>query len=173
MDAIIPYLFVYLQSPNRYIIIILATACQAVTYPGVAQLVARLLWEDTPGPPHNFISGCSAAGSAPAWEKPPGQFHNFISGCCAVGSAPALGAGGPGFESPHSDHLWQKNRLKRRFFCVFCSAFSVWTIAVQRWFQGQKSGGHMSEDCHRNRQIPNPSLIGMTAVFFIADTTNS
>ena len=36
------------------------------SYPGVAQLVARLLWENTPGPPHNFISGCSAAGSAPA-----------------------------------------------------------------------------------------------------------
>ena len=68
-----------------------------IPYPGVAQLVARLLW-----------------------EKPPGQFHNFISGCCAVGSAPALGAGGPGFESPHSDHLSQKNRLFRRFFCVFC-----------------------------------------------------
>ena len=29
---------------------------------------------------------------------------DIISGCCAVGSAPALGAGGPGFESPHSDH---------------------------------------------------------------------
>ena len=50
--------------------------------PGVAQLVARLLWENTPGPPHNFISGCSA-----------------------VGSAPALGAGCRRFESCHSDHL--------------------------------------------------------------------
>lgn len=29
---------------------------------------------------------------------------DVISGCCAVGSAPALGAGGPGFESLHSDH---------------------------------------------------------------------
>ena len=26
------------------------------------------------------------------WEEPPGPPHNFISGCCAVGSAPALGA---------------------------------------------------------------------------------
>ena len=34
-----------------------------------------------------------------------------------------LGAGGPGFESPHSDHLWQKNRLFRRFFCVISSIF--------------------------------------------------
>ena len=42
-----------------------------------------------------------------------------------------LGAGGPGFESPHSDHLTQKNRLKRRFFCVFCSIFVAWTIAVR------------------------------------------
>ena len=68
------------------------------------------------------------------WEKPPGQFHNFISGCCAVGSAPALGAGGPGFESPHSDHLSLENRLNRRFFRVFCSVFAFWITAVQRWF---------------------------------------
>ena len=112
-------------------------------YPGVAKVVSRLIWEDTPG-----------------------QSHNFISGCCAVGSAPALGAGGPGFESPHSDHLTQKNRLKRRFFCVFCSIFVSWTIAVQRRFQGQKSGRHMIEDGRWNRQIPNPSLTGVTAVFF-------
>ena len=85
------------------------------------------------------------------WEKPPGQFHNFISGCCAVGSAPALGAGGPGFESPHSDHLSQKSRLKRRFFCVFCSICVAWMIAVQQWFKGQKDGESMSEDCRRNR----------------------
>ena len=80
-------------------------------YPGVAKVVSRLFWEDTPG-----------------------QSHNFISGCCAVGSAPALGAGGPGFESPHSDHLSQKNRLFRRFFCVFGSVFAVLMIAVLRWF---------------------------------------
>ena len=82
-----------------------------ISYPGVAQLVARLLWENTPR-----------------------QFHNFISGCCAVGSAPALGAGGPGFESPHSDHLSLENRLNRRFFRVFCSVFAFWITAVQRWF---------------------------------------
>ena len=99
------------------------------------------------------------------WEKPPGQSHNLISGCCAVGSAPALGAGGPGFESPHSDHFLQKNRLFRRFFCVFSSVFAVWITAIQRWFKGQKSGVSMSEDSRRNRQIPNPSLIGVTAVF--------
>ena len=83
------------------------------------------------------------------------------------GSDIGLGAGGPGFESPHSDHLSQKNRLKRRFFCVFCSVFAVWAIAVQRWFQGQKSGGSMNGENRRNRQIPNPSLIGTAAVFFI------
>ena len=78
-------------------------------YRGVAQLVARLLWEDAPG-----------------------QSHNFTSGCCAVGSAPALGAGGPGFESPHSDQISQKNRLFRRFFCIFSSVFSILAIAVLR-----------------------------------------
>lgn len=36
--------------------------------------------------------------------------------------------------------------LFRWFFCVFSSVFVVWTIAVQRWFKGQKSGGSMSED---------------------------
>ena len=113
-------------------------------YRGVAQLVARHIW-----------------------EKPPGQVHNFISGCCAVGSAPALGAGGPGFESPHSDQLWQKNRLKRRFFCVFCSVFAVWTIAVLRRFQGRKCGGHTNEDSRRNRQIPNPSLTGKLPHFAV------
>ena len=86
--------------------------------------------------------------------------HNFISGCCAVGSAPALGAGGPGFESPHSDQILQKNRLNRRFFCVLSSVFAILMIAVLRWFWGQKSGGDMSENSRRNRQIPNPSLTG-------------
>lgn len=61
--------------------------------------------------------------------------------------------------------LTQKNRLFRRFFCVFSSVFAVWITAIQRWFKGQKSGVSMSEDSRRNRQIPNPSLIGVTAVF--------
>ena len=112
--------------------------------PGVAQLVARLLWEDTPG-----------------------QFHNFISGCCAVGSAPALGAGGPGFESPHSDHLSQKNRLFRRFFCVLSSGFAVLEIAVLRRSQGPNSGWGMSECSDWNRQIPNPSLTGKLPHFSV------
>ena len=39
---------------------------------------------------------------------------DIISGCCAVGSAPALGAGGPGFESPHSDHDGLTGHQNRR-----------------------------------------------------------
>ena len=35
------------------------------------------------------------------------------------GSDIGLGAGCREFESPHSDHLSQKNRLFWRFFCVF------------------------------------------------------
>ena len=58
-------------------------------------------------------------------------------------------------------------------FLRFLLCFAVWLIDVQRWFQGQKSGESMSEDSRRNRQIPNPSLISVTAVFFIANTTNS
>ena len=58
------------------------------------------------------------------------QPHNFISGCSAVGSAPALGAGCRRFESCHSDQISQKSRLFMRFFCVFCSIFSVLLFAV-------------------------------------------
>ena len=36
-----------------------------------------------------------------------------------------LGARCREFESPHSDHFHQKNRLNRRFFCVFCSIFDL------------------------------------------------
>lgn len=75
----------------------------------------------------------------------------------------SLGAGGPGFESPHSDHLSQKNRLFRRFFCIFSLIFAILVIAVLRRFLGQKSGGHMIEDCSWRRQIPNLSLTGVTA----------
>ena len=110
---------------------------KSLFYPGLAQLVARVVWEDTPG-----------------------QSHNFISGCCAVGSAPALGAGGPGFESPHSDQILQKNRLNRRFFCILSLIFVVLEIAVLRRFQWWNSGRGMSERSRRNRQIPNPSLTG-------------
>ena len=112
---------------------------------GVAQLVARLVWEDTPG-----------------------QSHNFISGCCAVGSAPALGAGGPGFESPHSDQILQKNRLNRRFFCILSLIFVVLEIAVLRRFQWWNSGRGMSERSRRNRQIPNPSLTGKLPHFAVS-----
>ena len=78
---------------------------------------------------------------------------------CAVGWLDiSLGARCREFESPHSDHLSQKNRLFRRFFCVFSSAFSILTIAILRWFKGQKSGGSMSKNSSRKRQIPNLSL---------------
>ena len=107
-------------------------------------MVARLLWEDTPG-----------------------QFHNFISGCCAVGSAPALGAGGPGFESPHSDQILQKNRLFRRFFCVLSLVFAILTIAVLWRFKERDSNWDMSERSGWNRQIPNPSLTGKLPHFSV------
>ena len=76
------------------------------------------------------------------------------------GSDIGLGAGGPGFESPHSDQILQKNRLNRRFFCILSLIFVVLEIAVLRRFQWWNSGRGMSERSHRNRQIPNPSLTG-------------
>ena len=44
-----------------------------------------------------------------------------------------LGAGGPGFESLHSDQLSLKNRLFRRFFCVNSSFFGVYLTTFQLW----------------------------------------
>ena len=44
---------------------------------------------------------------------------DIISGCCAVGSAPALGAGGPGFESPHSDQI--STGFDKKPVDLFCS----------------------------------------------------
>ena len=63
----------------------------------------------------------------------PAGSPNFITGCCAVGSAPALGAGGPGFESPHSDQKTLKSRLFRRFFCVKSSTFRLHLTTFQLW----------------------------------------
>ena len=80
----------------------------------------------------------------------------------------SLGAGGPGFESPHSDQILQKNRLFRRLFCVLSSVFVVLEIAVLWRFQGQKSGGSMSEENRRNSQIPNPSLTGKLPHFAVS-----
>ena len=71
-----------------------------------------------------------------------------------------LGAGGPGFESPHSDQILQKNRLFRRFFCVLSLVFAVLVIAVLWRFKERNSGQGMSERSGWNRQIPNPSLTG-------------
>ena len=73
-----------------------------IEYPGVVQLIERVVWENTTS-----------------------RIKNSITGCSAVGSAPALGAGCRRFESCHSDHLSWKNRLKRRFFCVISSIFEV------------------------------------------------
>lgn len=87
---------------------------------------------------------------------------------CAVGWLDiSLGAGGPGFESPHSDQILQKNRLNRRFFCLMSSVFVVLEIAVLWWSQGWNSGRGMSENSRRNRQIPNPSLTGKLPHFSV------
>lgn len=66
--------------------------------------------------------------------------------------------------SPHTPTTFRRKTTFSGDFLRFCSALGVWTIAVQRWFQGQKSVRSMGEDSRRNRQIPNPSLISATAV---------
>ena len=48
----------------------------------------------------------------------------------AEGSDTHLGSRDRAFESPHSDHFLQENRLFRRFFCVLRSNFVVLAIAI-------------------------------------------
>ena len=79
------------------------------------------------------IGGYTKLVSRLVWENTPSRIKNSITGCSAVGSAPALGAGCRRFESCHSDHLSQKNRLKRRFFCVISSIFEVCLTTSQLW----------------------------------------
>ena len=85
----------------------------------------------------------------------------------------AFGSRRPGVRVPALRPPFAEKPPFQAVFLRFLLCFAVWLIDVQRWFQGQKSGESMSEDSRRNRQIPNPSLISVTAVFFIANTTNS
>ena len=101
------------------------------SYPGVAQLVARLLWEDrrsihSPKSESPEVLGTVACGGNPPPEDPPAKpglttalptdtknllfpsphgimQKNRISGISAVGSAGGLGPSGREFESPISD----------------------------------------------------------------------
>ena len=101
------------------------------SYPGVAQLVARLLWEDrrsihSPKSESPEVLGTVACGGNPPPEDPPAKpalttalptdtknllfpsphgimQENRISGISAVGSAGGLGPSGREFESPISD----------------------------------------------------------------------
>ena len=102
------------------------------SYPGVAQLVARLLWEDrrsihSPKSESPEVLGTVACGGNPPPEDPPAKpalttalptdtknllfpsphsimQKNRISGISAVGSAGGLGPSGRRFEPCHSDH---------------------------------------------------------------------
>ena len=114
----------------------------AIEYPGIAKLVSRLVWENTTS-----------------------RIKNSITGCSAVGSAPALGAGCRRFESCHSDHLSQKNRLKRRFFCVKSLFFS---FTRPHSNCGQRGKMAVLVTVQKNAEIskiPNPSLTGVFSAF--------
>ena len=120
------------------------------SYPGVAQLVARLLWEDrrsihSPKSESPEVLGTVACGGNPPPEDPPAKpalttalptdtknllfpsphgimQKNRISGYSAVGSAPALGAGCRAFESHYSDQMSSGVKTPGGFFFVYCSA---------------------------------------------------
>ena len=114
------------------------------SYPGVAQLVARLLWEDrrsihSPKSESPEVLGTVACGGNPPPEDPPAKpalttalptdtknllfpsphsimQKNRISGISAVGSAGGLGPSGREFESPISDQNPLKLSDFRGFF---------------------------------------------------------
>ena len=113
-----------------------------IQFPGVAQLVARLLWAKTAcaaggrcsgaflvqrsiksriSESPKILSGYRKLGdqSITFYRFP--QLNYYLSGCSAVGSAPALGAGCREFESRHSD---QKSR---RRFCGIWTFLFVWS----------------------------------------------
>lgn len=50
---------------------------------------------------------------------------------------------------------------KQAVFLRFNLVFAFLKIAVQRWFKMQESDERMSDSGRRNRQIPNPSLMGI------------
>ena len=130
------------------------------SYPGVAQLVARLLWEDrrsihSPKSESPEVLGTVACGGNPPPEDPPAKpalttalptdtknllfpsphgimQKNRISGYSAVGSAPALGAGCRAFESHYSDQTMIIRTTLSRW--VMCSDLS---FLLRTFFDGQ------------------------------------
>ena len=85
----------------------------------------------------------------------------------------SLGAGGPGFESLHSDHLSLKNRLKRRFFCVKSSFFE---FRLTTFNCGQRVKIAVLSSVQQNAEIskiPNPSLTGAVPVFGVVDAVET
>ena len=58
------------------------------------------------------------------WENPPRPPHNFISGCSAVGSAPALGPHSQTFE-PHTPDQTLPNRAKEHQTSAKSSGLSL------------------------------------------------
>ena len=66
----------------------------------------------------------------------------------------SLGAGCRRFESCHSDHFSQKNRLKRRFFCVISSIFEVCLTTSQLW--SERQNGRCTLGAEERRRPQNP-----------------
>ena len=101
-------------------------------------------------------------GQAPLCPAGPGECGRLrrkqITGCSAAGSAPALGAGCRGFKSLHSDHLYKKNRLFRRFFCVKSSFFKLPLTTYQLWSESQNSGFALVQRNAEKLKISNTSL---------------
>ncbi len=70
----------------------------------------------------------------------------------------SLGAGCRRFESCHSDHLFQKNRLKGRFFCVKSLFFSFTWPHSNCGQRGKMAALSLERKNAENGKIPNQSL---------------
>ena len=70
----------------------------------------------------------------------------------------SLGAGCRRFESCHPDHLFQKNRLKGRFFCVKSLFFSFTWPHSNCGQRGKMAALSLERKNAENGKIPNQSL---------------
>ena len=84
---------------------------------------------------------CAPARPVPWSGGTGGPGGQEITGCCAVGSAPALGAGGPGFESLHSDQLRNSHHRSVSGFAENCTLVGISSLSTATRFAGLAAEG--------------------------------
>ena len=84
---------------------------------------------------------CAPARPVPWSGGTGGPGGQEMTGCCAVGSAPALGAGGPGFESLHSDQLRNSHHRSVSGFAENCTLVGISSLSTATRFAGLAAEG--------------------------------